>query len=166
MNKKQELCNNIKKLSINIEQIIYLADIKGKEYVKEYKLIDIQNIDKLLRKCDRCGEYFLPNPNYKKWQKYCDIHCRNLSTKEKRTEIKLDKRQRPIDLLRKSIYEREYRARRENIEIDTEAFSLLLKKLTVLVKQRWNISENEYNRKMTELQEEYDTIVQRGKGDK
>ena len=160
----KQVVNSIKKWSDNIEQIIYLADIKGKEHIENYRLKDFQNIYKLMRKCERCGKEFLPHPNFKKWQKYCDIQCRNQATCINRYEIKLDDRQRPVDLLRKSIYERKYRARRDNISIDIDSFDILLKKLTVLVKQRWDLTEQDYNNKITDLYKDYKTIVQRGKG--
>ena len=163
--KNKEVCDSIKRWADNIEQIVCLANIKGKEYITNYKVKDLFIIDELLRKCERCGNYFLPNPNFKQYQKYCDIHCRNKATKTHRYELKLDERQRPVDLLRKSIYERKYRARRDNVVIDVDSYNTILKKLSVLVKQRWNITETEYNNKIADLQYEYDTVVQRGKGD-
>lgn len=160
-----EVYNNIKKWSENIEEIVYLSEnLKGKEYIKNYKLKDIQHIDKFVRKCERCGKDFIPNPNFKKYQKYCDIHCRNQATRINRYEIKLDERQRPVDLLRKTIYERKYRARRDNLEIDIAGYNLILKRLSTLVKSRWKMTKEEYEKQLTDLQYDYDTLVRKGKG--
>lgn len=147
----------------DIEQMLYLLDIKGKQYIKDYKLKDIQQIDKIIRKCERCGKDFLPNPNFKVYQKYCDIHCRNKSTRDHRYDLKLDERQRPVDLLRKTIYERRYRARRDNITINEEGYEAILRKLTLLVKSRWKLSQDEFDKQMEDLQYEYDKLVKDGK---
>ena len=160
-----EVYNNIKKWAENIEEIVYLSEnLKGKEYIKDYKLKDIQCIDKLVRKCARCGKDFIPNPNFKKYQKYCDIHCRNQATRDNRYEIKLDERQRPVDLLRKTIYERKYRARRDGIEIDIAGYNSILRRLSTLVKSRWKMTKEEYEKQLSDLQYDYDTLVQKGKG--
>lgn len=159
--KINEVYDNIEKWAYDIEQITYLINIKGKEYIQNYKLRDLQNISKLIKKCERCDKYFIPNPNLKHWQKYCDIKCRNQATRDNSYKIKLDTRQRPIDLLRKTIYERKYRARRDNIDIDLVSYNILLKKLTSLVKHRWSYTEAEFNNKFEDLQYEYITIVQR-----
>lgn len=148
----------------NIEQMLYLLDIKGEQYIKDYKLKDIQQIDKLVRKCERCGKDFLPNPNFKTYQKYCDIHCRNKATRESRYNLNLDERQRPVDLLRKAIYERRYRARRDNIPINEEGYEVILRKLTKVVKSRWKLSQDEFDKQMEDLQYEYDKLVEAGKG--
>ena len=151
---------NIRKMAINIEQIVYLLEnIKGAEYIKDYKLKDIQNLDKIIKKCKRCGNDFIPNPNFKQHQRFCDIRCRNQSTRAHKYELKLDERQRPIDLLRKAIYERKYRAIRDNVDINIKEYKIILKKLTALVKVRWNMTEKEYNKRLSDLQYKYDQLV-------
>lgn len=162
-----EVLNNVKKWAINIEQLIYLTDnIKGKEHLKAYKLVDLQQLGTVIKKCERCDNYFIPNPNLKKWQKFCDIHCRNKAVSEGVYQRRLDARQKPIDLLRKSIYERKFRANRDNYEIDMVGYGILLKKLTTLSKTRWNMTDKEFKKKMDDLHYEYDTLVRIGRGKK
>ena len=163
MDELNEVFNNVKKLSNNIEQLMYLTDIKGKEYVKDYKLEDFQNIDKIVKICERCGKWFLPNFNFKQHQKYCDKYCRNEATNENRYKIKLDARQKPIDLLRKAIYETKYRIKRDKKQLDTQGLNAILKSLMILVKHRWEITEEEYNSRLSELQGKYETILQIGR---
>lgn len=163
MDEMNEVFNNVKKISNSIEQLIYLTDIKGKEYVKNYKLEDFQNIDKLAKICERCGKWFLPNFNFKQHQKYCDKYCRNEATNENRYKIKLDARQKPIDLLRKAIYETRYRAKRDGNQLDLQGLNAILKNLSILIKHRWELSEDEYRNRLSNLQEKYATILQIGR---
>lgn len=156
--------DNIIKWGVSIEQLIYLVeDIKGKEYIQNYKLKDIQHIDNIIKKCERCGKYFIPNPNFKKHQKFCDKRCRNQATRDHKYILNLDEKQRQVDLLRKSIYERKYRARRDDSNISMDKYDILLKKLKVLVKSRFDYSKDEYDNMMYEFYKEYNRIVKEDK---
>ena len=156
--------SDVVKRAADIQQILSLTNIKGANYLLEYKLIDFMQILSLVKKCPKCNEYFFPNPTTKRLQVYCGAICRNKATNENKYVKHLDEYQRPVDLLRKNIYERKYRARRDNLEIDIAGYNLILKRLSTLVKSRWKMTKEEYEKQLTDLQYDYDTLVQKGKG--
>lgn len=158
-----KILNAIKEWSINIEQMIELSEINGKDHIKEYKLKDIQQLDKIIKKCVRCGKYFIPNPNFKQHQIYCDKNCRNISIQQGVYTSKLDDKMRQIDLLRKTIYERKYRVNRDNLDVSLKEYNIILQELKRLSPQRNNISTNVFEEEMQKLREDYHTLVKRDK---
>ena len=150
-----EICTNIKKWAQDIEQYVYLLDAKGVAHLKNYKLADLQEIDKYIKVCIRCGSTFVPNYNYRQWQIYCCKQCRDTATRDNKFILKLDKEQKAVDLLRKSIYERRYRAKRDNKAFNEQAFSILQKKLSILVKQRKTMKSKQFYNELDTLYDEY-----------
>lgn len=146
----------IKELANEISNIIDGWNLLGKENLIEYKFYDMQQLDKIIRKCNRCGKYFVPKLNNRNTQKFCDIECRNQSTNEHKFVLKLDKYQRPVDLLRKAMYERIYRAKRDNKKLAcAKEYDEILLKLRQLVKKRKKISDKEYFKEFKELKKQY-----------
>ena len=163
---REEIIQMIKQYADDMQKVINNTDINGNENMQIYTLDDLKHIDKYIKVCERCGKLFIPKVANRTSQKYCDKYCRNQATRTQRYEIKLDKRQRPVDLLRKTIYERKYRARRDNIPLDTTGYDIILKKLQQLVRRRWEISQKEYDTEMSQLHREYDSLVMAQKGKK
>lgn len=161
------ICNeieNIKQLAEKIEYIISNTDIKCKGNIAEYKLSDLQNIDTVIKQCKSCKKYFIPSFYYKNHQQYCTVTCRDTQTTIKKYQSKLDERQRPIDLLRKTIYERKYRTIRDNKLYKEEDYNVLLLRLKALNKKRWELSEKEYNSTLEDVHINYLEIVAKEKG--
>jgi len=146
-----------------IEKLIFSTDIKGKDYILEYKLIDLKQLQSIVRKCVRCGEYFIPNPNNKRQQVYCGAICRNQATRKNRYVYHLDEYQRPVDLLRKTIYERKYRAIRDGKYFNIDEYEVILKKLTLLLAKRNKIAKDEYFKEYDELYRQYEIAVKNQK---
>lgn len=162
-NMNQRAINDIIKYATNIEQLIYFLDVKGKDYAKDYKLDTLMNIKSVLKKCVRCGQYFLPNPNTLNHQIYCGIACRNQATRDIRYKYKLDEYQKPVDLLRKQIYERKYRANRDGKYFNQEDYNIILRKLSILLSKRNVISKNEFFKQYSDLYTEYREAVKKQK---
>ena len=150
----------IKELADEISNIINGWNIIGKENLIEYRFYDMQCLDKIIRKCNRCGKQFVPKLNNRNTQKFCGIECRNQSTNEHKFVLKLDKYQRPVDLLRKSMYERIYRAKRDNKKLPcAKDYEKILFKLRMLIKKRGKISDKEYFKEFAELKKQYNEIT-------
>lgn len=149
--------------SADIEQLIYLTELKGKDYILDYKLRDLRQIQSLIKKCVRCGEYFIPNPNTKRHQVYCGVICRNQATRINRYIYHLDEFQKPVDLLRKQIYERKYRANRDGKYFNLHDYEVILRKLSTLLSQRNKVSKEEYFTLYNLIYKEYEEAVKRQK---
>lgn len=50
--------SDVVKRAADIQQILSLTNIKGANYLLEYKLIDFMQILSLVKKCPKCNEYF------------------------------------------------------------------------------------------------------------
>ena len=148
--------------SRDIEQLIYLTNLNGVEHIRNYKLADIMRIQSLIKKCVYCGEYFLPNSTAINRQVYCNIFCKNRDTNECRYK-NLDEFQKPVDALRKSIYERRYRAKKNNKYFNSSDYNLILKKLSRLLAKRNKISKEEYFKQYNELYLSYREAVKKQK---
>lgn len=150
---------DVTKRATDIHQILNLTNIKGENYLLEYKLIDLLQIQSLVKKCPKCGEYFFPNPTTKRLQVYCGAVCRNVATNEHKYVKHLDKYQRPVDLLRKNIYERRYRANRDDKYFNEADYLAVLRRLKVLVKEKKYMSDEEYFNKLDDITRDYETAV-------
>ena len=153
---------NIQIKSEEIIKQIEQLDILNSNYLYEYKILELKNICSIIKECPRCKKYFIPAYSNIVNQIYCDKKCRNVITRQHRYEIKLDKYQKPVDMLRKTIYERRYRFRRDNITVDETPYVAILKKLTALRKLSKVIPEQEFFNKLNQLREEYIQISRKG----
>lgn len=143
------LLNGVNKHIQNIEAI-------NKQNIYDYKYKDLLDVEQILKVCPRCMKVFVPAYNSKNTQIYCSDDCRYNSTQDTRKELKRDRRYDKIDNLRKLIYERKYRARRDNKNIkenDLENFEIILLECKSLVKDRKKIPYYEFNKR-------YETILQ------
>lgn len=154
---------NIESTAKNLDQLIILTNIRGAENILDYKLKDVARVTKFLRKCQRCGEYFLPVYVNRSTQVFCGKGCRNYSTREHKFELHLDEYQRPLDLLRKNIYERKYRANRDNLKYNSAEFEMILKKISILLKTRKQVTREIYFDKVNKLYDEFYSVVEKDK---
>ena len=154
-----DVLSDVVKRATDIQQILSLTNIKGANYLLEYKLIDFMQILSLVKKCPKCNEYFFPNPTTKRLQVYCGAICRNKATNENKYVKHLDEYQRPVDLLRKNIYERRYRAQRDGKYFNEADYQAVLKRLKALVKQKDLMSRDEYFNKLDDITKDYELAV-------
>lgn len=128
------------------------------ENIIEYKYKDLFNLSKVVKVCPRCNKQFIPNYNSRNTQMYCGDDCRYNSTQETRKELHFDDRYRKIDNLRKLIYEKKYRARRDNKHISddmTDTYEVILLECKSLVKDRKKIKYYEFNQRYNTLMQLY-----------
>lgn len=128
------------------------------ENIIEYKYKDLFNLNKIVKVCPRCNKQFIPNYNSRNTQMYCGDDCRYNSTQETRKELHFDDRYRKIDNLRKLIYEKKYRARRDNKHISddmTDTYEVILLECKSLVKDRKKIKYYEFNQRYNTLMQLY-----------
>lgn len=145
---------NIKALTEEIIDEINKLDLNNKEYLLEYKLNDLINLD--IKRCKTCGSYFI-HRSTNKIQKFCNDDCRYNSTKAVRREkVVNDLRFRRIDNLRKAIYERKYRAKIIQKPLNNlNELNSILEELKVLQKERLNMDLNEFNKAINTLRKRY-----------
>lgn len=158
-----KVLGDVVKKSRDIEQLMYLINLNGIEHIRNYKLADLMRVQSVIKKCVRCGEYFLPNPNFLHHQVYCGIVCRNQASGENRAKYKLDEFQKPVDSLRKAIYERKYRALRDGKYYNAGDYDIILKKLSRLLAKRYKISKEEYFKQYNDLCVRYKEAVKKQK---
>lgn len=159
MDNKQILLE-IDTLVKDIKEKISQLDINNKEYIYDYKLSDIVDTNNIIRKCRTCGKEFVPSNKTRGSQCFCGDECRYYSTKEHKHTLKQDARYIKIDNLRKLIYERRYRAKRDGKEITQEQskiFDYVIAELKKLTHTRNQISLYEFNKRYNELAELYST---------
>lgn len=158
MNNYKNQLENIKKLLNEIYKNIDDIDMDNKHNIKEYKLIDLENIDDIVKKCEKCGKLYIPKYYNKVYQKYCSKECLNKSTKEKRYVHNSDERYKVINNLRKLIYEKKYTAKKYNkplsIELEKQLNSLLLD-LKQVSKTRKNLNDDEFRLKIEQIYTTY-----------
>lgn len=157
----KEIIGRIHELTDTIDTALgLLLRVNGKQNIKEYKYLDLLCLDKYIKTCARCGKQFIPNYNTRNIQIYCDINCRYEATSEKRYNYKLDKYHRPVDLLRKAIYERIYRANKLNKPIQNyDGLQEILKDLTALLKKRQLVTDEEYFKEFAQIKEQYNKLT-------
>lgn len=151
--------NSIKAINVllvGVSKHIDNIEALNKQNIYDYKYRDLLNVDKILKVCPRCGNIFVPAYNSKNTQIYCSDDCRYNSTQDTRKELKRDTRYDKIDNLRKLIYERKYRAKRDKKSIsqdELDNFDIILLECKSLVKDRKKIPYYEFNKR-------YETILQ------
>lgn len=147
MNKINECVNDLNK-----DGILYI------ENIIEYKYKDLFNIEKIIRECHRCNKKFIPKYNTRNTQIYCCDDCRYNSTQETRKVIKQDGRYKKIDRLRKLIYEKRYRANKENKplkeSIEQEYINILMDCRHLSTKRK-HLTQYEFNKTYDELMRRY-----------
>ena len=146
--------------AVDIEQILKLTNMKGIQYLPDYKLDDLKKIQSLVRKCVICHEYYLPNPVTKRLQVYCSPKCRNTVIKSSSVS-NLDKYKRPLDLIRKNIYIRRYRAQKDNKYFNEAEYSAILKRIQVLLKNQKYLSDDEYFKQIDDITDAYELAIKR-----
>lgn len=156
-----ELNSSIKAIQVlvaGIDNHISNLDVETKDNLLEYKYKDLYNIESLVRVCPRCNKVFIPRYVTKSSQQYCTDDCRYNSTQATRKVLKQDARYKKIDNLRKLIYERKYRARRDNIPLTqniNNIFEGILDELKSLTSKRKYLSEQEFDKIYNELHTRY-----------
>ena len=149
--------DSIKAISIlvtGIDKHIANIDVMNKENLYEYRYKDLQNMNAIIRRCARCNREFIPNMRMQNTQIYCGDDCRYNSTVTTRKVLKQDSRYKQIDNLRKLIYERQYRARKDNkpiSDIENKVFKSILNDIKKLTKDRKCITEYEFNKRYNNL---------------
>lgn len=141
-----------------IDKHINSLNIETKDNLLEYKYKDLYDIKSLVRVCSRCNKVFIPKYSAKSTQQFCTDDCRYNSTQATRKQLKQDARYKMIDNLRKLIYERRYRARRDRqpLTSHTESeFDSILEDLKSLTTQRKYISEDIFAEKYKKLHTRY-----------
>ena len=126
------------------------------ENIIEYKYKDLFDLKKIIKVCPRCNKQFVPNYGCRNTQIYCGDDCRYNSTQDTRKELKRDRRYDKIDNLRKLIYERKYRVRRDSKQINKDEldnYEIILLECKSLVKDRKKIPYYEFNKR-------YETLIQ------
>lgn len=147
MNRVNHYINELDKQGVlNVENII------------EYKYKDLFNIQKIVKVCPRCNKQFIPNYNSRNVQQFCGDDCRYNSTQDTRKVMKQDGRYKKIDNLRKLIYEKKYRARRDKKNInedELDTYEVILLECKSLVKDRKKIQYYEFNQRYNTLMQLY-----------
>ena len=153
--------DSIKAISIlvsGIDKHINNINAKYKQNLYDYKYKDLLNMNNIIKICLRCNTEFIPNYNSRNTQVYCSDDCRYNSTQDTRKELKQDSRYDRIDNLRKLIYERKYRARRDKRKMnkdEIEGYEIILLECKSLVKDRKKISYYEFNQRYNTLMQLY-----------
>ena len=158
MNNNDNSIKAINVLLVGIDKHIKNIEALNKQNIYDYKYKDLLNVDQILKVCPRCAKVFVPAYNSKNTQIYCSDDCRYNSTQDTRKELKRDTRYDKIDNLRKLIYERKYRARRDKKSIsqdELDNFDIILLECKSLVKDRKKISYYEFNQRYNTLMELY-----------
>lgn len=150
----KEIIEKINKLSTEIINEVNKIELNNKEYLLEYKLKDL--IDLQIRECISCGKMFIYHPTNTN-QKYCGDNCRYHSTKSTRKKhVTQDAKFRKIDNLRKAIYERRYRAKIINRSLSYDNTLIeILEELKILQKTRHSLDLKTFNQKINELKIQY-----------
>lgn len=133
----KELCNILEE-KINNLNIVNNTNLL---YIK------ISDIDKLaFKKCKRCNKLFIVSYNNTN-QCYCSDDCRYGSTKSTRkTRLNEDIKFRAIDNLRKTIYERKYRAKLDNKPLkNIKLLDQILIELKHLQKEKYYLDCETFN---------------------
>lgn len=128
------------------------------ENIIEYKYKDLFDIKKVVKECPRCNKKFIPNYSSRNTQIFCSDDCRYNSTQETRKVYKQDDRYNKIDNLRKLIYERKYRARRDKKQMnkdELDGYEVILLECKSLVKDRKKITYYEFNQRYNTLMQLY-----------
>lgn len=128
------------------------------ENIIEYKYKDLFNVKNIVKVCPRCGKVFVPNYNSRNTQIYCGDDCRYNSTQDTRKELYFDDRYRKIDNLRKLIYEKKYRAKRDNKQLTSDVekgFEQILGGCKRLTKDRKKITLYEFTKRYDKLMQQY-----------
>lgn len=158
MNNNDNSIKAINVLLVGVDKHIKNIEALNKQNIYDYKYKDLLNVDQILKVCPRCMKVFVPAYNSKNTQIYCSDDCRYNSTQDTRKELKRDTRYDKIDNLRKLIYERKYRARRDKKNInkdEIEGYEIILLECKSLVKDRKKISYYEFNQRYNTLMELY-----------
>jgi len=148
----------LKELMKNVRDYVESLDIQGKENFDYYYYKDIAEIDKLIKRCERCGKYFFPSIHFKNHQKFCGDECRYSTTLFKAKRKRLDYKERQIDLLRKTIYQYRYQCNRDGIKWskqETKTYDYVLEQLKILRQNRDNLTRGELSLKVSELRTLY-----------
>lgn len=148
----------IKLLATGIEKHIDSLDLDKSYNLYEYRLKDFLQLDTVIRKCTRCGKLFVPKLGSIGIQQYCSDDCRYNSTLETRKIIKQDEKYHKIDSLRKLIYEKKYRAKRDNKPLKENisiAYEEILKDLKHLTRIRNKIPTKQFNKEYDILYAKY-----------
>lgn len=128
------------------------------ENIIEYKYKDLFNLEKIVKVCPRCNKQFIPSYNCRNVQQFCGDDCRYNSTQDTRKVMKQDGRYKKIDNLRKLIYEKKYRARRDNKNLNEDnldTYEVILLECKSLVKDRKKIQYYEFNQRYNTLMQLY-----------
>lgn len=158
MNNNDNSIKAINVLLVGVDKHIKNIEALNKQNIYDYKYKDLLNVDQILKVCPRCMKVFVPAYNSKNTQIYCSDDCRYNSTQDTRKELKRDTRYDKIDNLRKLIYERKYRARRDKKNMnkdEIEGYEIILLECKSLVKDRKKISYYEFNQRYNTLMELY-----------
>lgn len=148
----------IKILATGIENHITSLDIETGKNLLEYRLKDFLDIENIIKPCARCDRLFVPKFVSVGKQIYCGDDCRYNSTATNRKQIKQDNRYKKIDNLRKLIYERKYRAKKDNKEIPQtrlDVYNQILIGLKDLTRKRKHITLSQFNSKYNEIYTKY-----------
>lgn len=158
MNNNDNSIKAINVLLVGVDKHIKNIEALNKQNIYDYKYKDLLNVDQILKVCPRCMKVFVPAYNSRNTQVYCSDDCRYNSTQDTRKEMKQDSRYHKIDNLRKLIYERKYRARRDKKNMnkdEIEGYEIILLECKSLVKDRKKISYYEFNQRYNTLMELY-----------
>lgn len=150
----------IKEMASTVNVAIDRLNIQGAENLIKYSCADLMHLEDFIHECSRCGMNFISKRSFKTAQIFCSADCRYNSTRADRKDKRMDKYERPVDLLRKTIYERMYRARRDGIDMpNADEIRLILTQLKVLRRKRNKMEYGEYLQQCVLLRDKYKTLI-------